>query len=308
MDFVSTDSFQPQTLDKVDRLFDVLDEMDRHPLLHGKLAMHGGTAINLFMLDIPRLSVDIDVSYIGAIDRGEMLAERPLIEQAIEEVGRELGYSVASKDGGHAGRTFTFGYAANWGTDIVKVDCIYLNRSPLLAPAYRTSPYRPEVNVLMFDDIELAGGKVKAFFDRVKIRDLYDISTLMAHLDSLDAETRRVAHEAILFYASVSARFPQPFERRSERFSDRQNELEDQLIPMLRNRSDGPSLEHLMKTAEEFVSAYVLPRGDSEVEYLERLAKGDFKPELLFSDSTMAQAAVASPEALWKLQNLRKMK
>lgn len=39
---------------------DVLDEMQRHPDLKGKLAMHGGTAINLFMLDIPRLSVDID--------------------------------------------------------------------------------------------------------------------------------------------------------------------------------------------------------------------------------------------------------
>ena len=71
--------FPPRTVDKVERLLDLLVEMGEHPLLRGKLALHGGTALNLFMLDIPRLSVDIDVSYIGALDRDEMFAERPLI-------------------------------------------------------------------------------------------------------------------------------------------------------------------------------------------------------------------------------------
>lgn len=77
--------FDPRTVDKVERLLDLLEEMNTHPDLHGKLAMHGGTAINLFMMDVPRLSVDIDISYIGAIERDEMLAERPVIERGIEE-------------------------------------------------------------------------------------------------------------------------------------------------------------------------------------------------------------------------------
>ena len=50
---IDTSGFQPRTLDKVERLLDLLDEMQRHPDLKGKLAMHGGTAINLFMLDYP---------------------------------------------------------------------------------------------------------------------------------------------------------------------------------------------------------------------------------------------------------------
>lgn len=50
---VDTRGFQPRTLDKVERLLDLVDEMQRHPDLKGKLAMHGGTAINLFMLDSP---------------------------------------------------------------------------------------------------------------------------------------------------------------------------------------------------------------------------------------------------------------
>ena len=42
--------FPPRTIDKVERLLDLLEEMGEHPLLRGKLALHGGTAINLFML------------------------------------------------------------------------------------------------------------------------------------------------------------------------------------------------------------------------------------------------------------------
>ena len=175
---IDANGFQPRTLDKVERLLDLLDEIQRHPDLKGKLAMHGGTAINLFMLDIPRLSVDIDISYVGALPREEMLRERPFIERAIGEVGRGQGYDVSAGDGGHAGRTFVLRYRGDWGTDHVKIDCIYMNRSPLFPIRPRSCHLRPDVGVPMFEDAELAGGKVKAFFDRVKIRDLYDISNL----------------------------------------------------------------------------------------------------------------------------------
>lgn len=305
MVLVDMDGFQPRTVDKVERLLDLLEEMDRHPALHGKLAMHGGTAINLFMLDMPRLSVDIDVSYIGSPDREHMLAERPVIEDGIEEVGRALGYDVSPADGGHAGRTFMLRYRGDWGIDHVKVDCIYMNRSPLIIPTLRSCAMRPDAEVLMFDDIELAGGKVKAFFDRVKVRDLYDISNLGRHFD--DAGDDELAHQSMLFYASLSARFPLSFEGRSERFADRQRELNDQLLPMLRDADEHPTLQGLMSDAEEFITRYILPRTDAEAEYLQLFATGDFRPGLVFSDEAIAEAASKSPEALWKLQNLRKM-
>ena len=38
--------FPPRTVDKVERLLDLLVEMGEHPLLRGKLALHGGTAFN----------------------------------------------------------------------------------------------------------------------------------------------------------------------------------------------------------------------------------------------------------------------
>lgn len=304
---MSTAGFAPRTVDKVERLLDLMEEMGSHPDLEGRLAMHGGTAINLFMLDAPRLSVDIDVSYVGAVDRDEMLAERPCVERGIEEVASYLGYDVPLTRSEHAGRTFMLRYRGDWGPDHVKIDCVFLNRSPLIPPGPRLCAVRPDAQVVTFCDAELAGGKVKAFFDRVKVRDLYDVCNLEGVLAGADEDYETLAHRAMLYYASISARFPQPFEGRAERFADREEELESQLVPMLRATDEHPTLHGLMETAERFIETRVYPRTDAEREYLDRLAAGDYRPGLLFPDERMAAAAEQSPAALWKLQNLRRM-
>lgn len=306
MGALDTKGFQPRTLDKVERLLDLLEEMQCHPDLRGRFAMHGGTAINLFMLDVPRLSVDIDISYVGSVSREGMLAERPFIERAIEEVGRGQGYNVSAAEGGHAGRTFVLRYRSDWGSDHVKVDCIYMNRSPLFPICARSCPLRPDVDVPMFEDAELAGGKVKAFFDRVKIRDLYDISNLKAYFDVV-GDSGGLIHKTLLYYASLSACFPNEFEGRSERFADRQGDLESQLLPMLHLRDKEPTLASLMEAAEAFTQSYVLPRDEDERLYLDLFAKGEYRPELLFGEGDATQAAAVSPEALWKVANLKKM-
>ena len=68
---------QPGTLEKVLRLLDLLQEIATDDLLGSRLALKGGTALNVFYLPLDRLSVDIDVNYVGAVDRDAMLAERP---------------------------------------------------------------------------------------------------------------------------------------------------------------------------------------------------------------------------------------
>lgn len=300
--------FPPQTLDKVDRLLDILEEMDQHPNLHGKLALHGGTAINLFMLDVPRLSVDIDVSYVGAVSREEMLAERPAIERSIMEVAKSQGYSASGGNGGHAGRTFVLGYRSPWGWDHVKIDCVYMNRSPLLPIQAKPSPVRPGLNVHLFSDAELAGSKAKAFYDRVKVRDLYDIGNLNRIMSRWPDDEQHKAHQVVLWYASLSASFPFGFSERPSRFLGLEQDLEEQLWPMLRLDAEKPTLGELISNADAFVAGYVLPRNESERKYLERFSQGDYQPALLFGDGAMAKCALESPEAQWKLRNLRRMK
>ena len=59
--------FPAENLEKVLRLRELLIEFHRHTILKGKLVLKGGTALNLFYLNLARLSVDIDLNYIGHI-------------------------------------------------------------------------------------------------------------------------------------------------------------------------------------------------------------------------------------------------
>lgn len=76
----TTTGFRPEILEKVWHLMTILNAVNEHFFLSGKLVLKGGTALNLFIFDLPRLSVDIDFNYIGQTDRDAMLRERPLIE------------------------------------------------------------------------------------------------------------------------------------------------------------------------------------------------------------------------------------
>ena len=49
--------FRAEILEKVIHLFSLLDGFQKHPFLKGKWALKGGTALNLFWFDVPRLSV-----------------------------------------------------------------------------------------------------------------------------------------------------------------------------------------------------------------------------------------------------------
>jgi predicted nucleotidyltransferase component of viral defense system len=303
--------FRDRTLDKVQRLLTLLEELGRHPVLRGKLCLHGGTAINVFMLGVPRLSVDIDLSYIGAVSRKHMLVERPTIERGIEEVIAFSGYTASGSNGDHAGRTFHLRYNGDWGADQIKIDLIYLNRSPLLSPLMRPCHLRPTLSVLAFSDEELIGGKVKALYDRVAVRDLYDIANLKTYLDVLVAEQPEAAtlcHKVILHYASISKHFPLSLSKRvRDKFVDRKDEIISQLYPMLRG-GVRPALESLIATGETFVSEYVLPRDTTEQEYLDRFSRADYQPALLFGDyDDVIASAELSPGVLWKLANLEKM-
>ena len=85
-----TTGFRVDMLEKVVRLLRVLEGMRDHPFLKCKLAITGGTALSHFIFDVPRLSVDIDLNYVGSAARVDMMAERPEIERALQAVfGRQ---------------------------------------------------------------------------------------------------------------------------------------------------------------------------------------------------------------------------
>ncbi|NLC03548.1 MAG: nucleotidyl transferase AbiEii/AbiGii toxin family protein, partial [Tissierellia bacterium] len=76
--------FVRDTLEKVIRLADLLEYLNTNPLLKDSLGLKGGTAINLTIFNLPRLSVDIDMDYLISNSKEEMLENRKTINDVIE--------------------------------------------------------------------------------------------------------------------------------------------------------------------------------------------------------------------------------
>jgi len=107
--------FRAEVLEKVIHLLHLLSTMQVHPFLQGKLALKGGTALNLFLFDLPRLSVDIDLNYVGTVPRDEMMTERPKLEEALRAVCAREGFSVTRVPADHAGGRWALRYESALG-------------------------------------------------------------------------------------------------------------------------------------------------------------------------------------------------
>ncbi len=77
--------FQRDTLEKALRLVDILKFFETDPLLSNRLALKGGTAINLVMFNLPRLSVDIDLDYAINNPKDQMITEREQITSILKK-------------------------------------------------------------------------------------------------------------------------------------------------------------------------------------------------------------------------------
>lgn len=76
--------FVRDTLEKVYRLADILKFLNTVSLLRDSLALKGGTAINLTIFNLPRLSVDIDLDYVVTNSKEDMLENRERINAIIQ--------------------------------------------------------------------------------------------------------------------------------------------------------------------------------------------------------------------------------
>ena len=91
----SETGYQADTVEKVMRLLDLLQEIARDRILSERLVLKGGTALNVFHLGLDRLSVDIDLNYIGALDRAAMETERPTLEGSLNRLLASRGYAIS---------------------------------------------------------------------------------------------------------------------------------------------------------------------------------------------------------------------
>ena len=133
--------FVRDTFEKVCRLADVLTFMESDPLLAESLALKGGTAINLTILNLPRLSVDIDLDFSKDVSREPMLVERKQIFLHIKKYMEATGYSLSFKSKRyHALDSFVYEYINAGGMkDNLKIEINYMLRCHVLPVSRRTA-------------------------------------------------------------------------------------------------------------------------------------------------------------------------
>ncbi len=261
------------------------------------------------MLDLPRLSVDIDLNCVGAVDREMMLAERPRVEQALTQVFGRAGLTVKRSPTEHAGGKWRLAYTTALGRPgAIEVDVNFLLRTPLWPVRPRDS--RPIGGLVargipVLDEHELAAGKLAALLARSASRDLFDARALL-RTGTLDPRRLRLG---FVVYGGINRE-----DWRSvsvDQVTTTAADVDQQLAPMLRAdvRPPRSGIEawttELIGDVRALLSA-VLPLTPTELAFLERLNQhGDIATELLTDDATERDVLRAHPGLLWKAQNVR---
>lgn len=299
---VDETGFDAPNLEKVIRLRQLLIEFHKHPFLTGRVVLKGGTAINLFYLNLVRLSVDIDLNYIGQLDRDEMLRERPEVAKAVDDVSVALGYTIQRGVDDHALMEWYLRYQNHAGTfDQIQVEINFLMRACSLPPKVRKATSIGDEKVCEFSILaveEIFGGKTKAMIDRRHPRDLYDLFRFGKAGTDHDPELMRKL--AVLFSSTMDRDFRT---YRMERFAEIDTEAIERLLHPLLKSTDRPTGAEMFAVAKPILES-VLDHTREE-KYLEAMAIGKYQPELLFPERPdIIERIRRHPALLWKAENV----
>ncbi len=161
---------------QVNLLLKVLPEVSKEK----HFALHGGTAINLIVRDMPRLSVDIDLTYIPIESRKVSLEK---IYQALEQISARLKRIIPDATIVHkqeAGKSFISSSGAEIKLEVNLVGRGILGEVQKQMLSDKTSEeYEAFVAIQMVPFGQLYGGKVCAALDRQHPRDLFDVKYLL---------------------------------------------------------------------------------------------------------------------------------
>lgn len=160
---------------QVSLLLSVLPEVAKE----NNFALHGGTAINLFLREMPRLSVDIDLTYIPVEDRNTSLIH---ISEALSRIKSNIVTIMPTARITHKEKELKLFIANNQAQ--IKLEVSQAMRG-IIAPATEIGlcdKAQTEFDVFCSIHVvplgQLYGGKICAALDRQHPRDLFDIKYL----------------------------------------------------------------------------------------------------------------------------------
>ena len=259
-------------------------------------ALKGGTAINLFVRDMPRLSVDLDLVFVDhRLGRDEALARiNDAIRSAVDRL-KKRGFQTHAPIVADAGETKLFvrrdKLEVKVEVNFVLRGTVHPVRSTSLAPKAREALLADlELPVVSMED--LYGGKLVAALDRQHPRDLFDVMELFLH----GGITPAIRRSFVVYLASHN------------------RPIHEVLFPKLRDVSgeyertfkgmttEPVELNALLSARERMVAELQAGLDAAEREFLLSLARNDLNWGLLGIEHLEHL-----PGIRWKLENLDRL-
>ncbi len=261
-------------------------------------ALKGGTAINFFLRDLPRISVDIDLTYLPINDRKVALSD---IDKALLRISERVkktnpGVRVFFKRDPEF--NLVAGLLIRRGDATIKVEpnsvlrgsVFPIETRDLCQKARDLFEVSMEVRILSFED--LYGGKACAALDRQHPRDLFDIDMLFKN----EGFTEKIRKAFIVYLIS----HPRPMvELLNPRWNDLRPVFEKEFQGMV---TEPVTAEELKTAGDQLVSRLREEMTEEERRFIVSVKEGEPQWNLLG-----VPGIENLPGVQWKLQNIHRM-
>lgn len=259
-------------------------------------ALKGGTAINLFVRDLPRLSVDIDLVYLPKEERETAL---PAIGKALAAIKADIEHTIRGAKVQITNPQATDSQRLTLSADGSQVK---IELSPVLRgtvwPAEMRSVVEKVEDLFGFAEIpvvsipDLYAGKICAALDRQHPRDLFDIKLLFEN-EGIDRDLFKTFLVYLISHGRPIAELLSPAHKKIDRLFETE----------FRDMSEIPvTLDELLETREQLVAHVQASLTDDDRAFL--LSVKGREPDWSLLD---LEGVADLPAVKWKLINLNKM-
>jgi len=284
--------FDPSYTDQARLVLRCLTQLEKRPCF----ALKGGTALNLFVHDLPRISVDIDLTYLPLRPRDESLDD---ISHEMQAFGLDISnhipqISIREHRVGERIMKLTVMTAEA----SIKVEPNLVLRGTVYPPASRPvcgaaqRAFEVFTRVMCLAEADLYGGKLCAALDRQHPRDLFDVKLLLEG-DGITPEIRRAF---VVYLASHNRPMN---ELLSPHHMDLSEAFETQFVGMT---EEVVALADLVEIQHQLPERLVSQLDEDERTFLLSVKRGE--PEWTRLGFGHLEKL---PGLRWKLQNIRKM-
>ena len=270
--------FNRDMFEKVLRLRTILEFLNTQEYMREHLLLKGGTAINLTVFNLPRLSVDIDLDYIPNLTKEETVNERERLTEILKGYMSEQGYVLSDASRfRHSLDAFHYNYMNAAGNkDMIKIEINYSLRTHVLPSEDRvfvTDAFGEPIKVRTVAVMEIFAAKTNALISRAAARDLYDFCNLADM--RLFSDEEDMFRKCIIFYATISAKEVNKDFDTSAIDSLTFSKIKSDLFPVLAVR-DKFDLEGKKQQAKEYIASIMKPT-EKEMDYMERFMAKEYK-------------------------------